>query len=187
MKIAVINKKGGVGKTPFAFSIAKDLDLYLQSNDNSCIEQIYKGKAAILEQVKNIDNCVYDFGGFSAAGVLDIIKICNFVIIPSIIGANSILRSIETINEIKEANNNIIILATGFLNMQEELLLEEELISNVDKFPVFYFKYSKIIQNAITYGQSFTELYKENGLSRNSYSNFYNEYRRLLAYLQRNK
>lgn len=25
MKIAVINKKGGVGKIPFAFSIAKDL------------------------------------------------------------------------------------------------------------------------------------------------------------------
>ena len=31
MKIAVINKKGGVGKTPFAFSIAKDLNMYLQS------------------------------------------------------------------------------------------------------------------------------------------------------------
>lgn len=25
MKIAVIDKKGGVGKTPFAFSIVKDL------------------------------------------------------------------------------------------------------------------------------------------------------------------
>ena len=31
MKIAVINKKGGVGKTPFAFSIAKDLGYFLQT------------------------------------------------------------------------------------------------------------------------------------------------------------
>lgn len=28
MKIAVINKKGGVGKTPFAFSIAKNLGFF---------------------------------------------------------------------------------------------------------------------------------------------------------------
>ena len=41
MIISVINKKGGVGKTSFAFSIAKDLGLYLQSNDASIIESIY--------------------------------------------------------------------------------------------------------------------------------------------------
>lgn len=35
MIISILNKKGGVGKTPFAFSIAKDLSLYLQSNDTS--------------------------------------------------------------------------------------------------------------------------------------------------------
>ena len=41
MIILVINKKGGVGKTPIAFSLAKDLGYYLQSNDNSVIESIY--------------------------------------------------------------------------------------------------------------------------------------------------
>ena len=40
MIISVINKKGGVGKTSFAFSIAKDLGLYLQSNDASVIESM---------------------------------------------------------------------------------------------------------------------------------------------------
>ncbi|ECR5838712.1 ParA family protein, partial [Campylobacter coli] len=28
MIISVINKKGGVGKTPFAFSVAKDLEYF---------------------------------------------------------------------------------------------------------------------------------------------------------------
>lgn len=70
MIISILNKKGGVGKTPFAFSIAKDLSLYLQSNDTSCIEQIYPNYAVITDSPKLIDNCVYDFGGFKSAGVL---------------------------------------------------------------------------------------------------------------------
>ncbi|HED0543717.1 TPA: hypothetical protein R4K23_001781, partial [Campylobacter jejuni] len=48
MIISVVNKKGGVGKTPFSFSIAKDLEYFLQSNDNSIIEKIYPEKAKIL-------------------------------------------------------------------------------------------------------------------------------------------
>lgn len=68
MIISVINKKGGVGKTPFAFSIAKDLEYFLQSNDNSIIEKIYPEKAKILPTPKKIDNCVYDFGGFVEKG-----------------------------------------------------------------------------------------------------------------------
>ncbi|EAL5117011.1 hypothetical protein DPU37_07905 [Campylobacter coli] len=64
MIISVVNKKGGVGKTPFAFSVAKDLEYFLQSNDNSIIEKIYPEKAKILPTPKKIDNCVYDFGEF---------------------------------------------------------------------------------------------------------------------------
>ena len=47
MILSVINKKGGVGKTPIAFSLAKDLGYYLQSNDNSVIESIYPDMAKI--------------------------------------------------------------------------------------------------------------------------------------------
>lgn len=31
MIISVVNKKGGVGKTPFAFSIAKDLEYFYKA------------------------------------------------------------------------------------------------------------------------------------------------------------
>ena len=120
MKIALLNKKGGVGKTPFAFSIAKDLGLYLQSNDNSCIEKIYKGKAQILDEVVEIDNCVYDFGGFVASGVLDIIKKCDAIIIPCLPSYNSFLRTLETIAEIASINKNIIILATDYKDDREK-------------------------------------------------------------------
>ena len=180
MKIALLNKKGGVGKTPFAFSIAKDLDYFLQSNDNSCIEQIYPDKAKVLEKVKEIDNCVYDFGGFAAGGVLDIIRGCSVVIIPCLPTYNSLIRTIETIGEIKEVNSSIFLLATNFKDEKEEEFLEKELDSQYKEIPTFYFKNSKIVNNAVNFGLSFTELYNENSLSKRSYLGFYNEYRRLL-------
>ena len=185
MKIAIVNKKGGVGKTPFAFSIAKDLgELFLQSNDNSCIEQIYQGKAKILDEVMEIDECVYDFGGFNAAGVLKIVEKCDCVIVPCLPSYNSFLRTAETINEIKNINKNIIILATDYKDAKEEALLEQELDARYKDLPIFYFKNSKIVNHAVNTGLSFMELYNENPLARHSYSNFIFEYKRLLKQIK---
>ena len=179
MRIALINKKGGVGKTPFAFSIAKDFDMFLQSNDSSCIEQIYKNKALISDEVKLLDNCVYDFGGYTASGVIEIIKQCNCVIIPCLPTFNSFLRTLETINEVKEINENIILLATAFKDDKEKEFLISGL-AEYKKMPIFYFKNSKIVNNAVNTGMSFFELFEENSLSQRSYVNFIEEYKRLL-------
>lgn len=179
MQIAIVNKKGGVGKTPFAFSIAKDLGCFLQSNDNSCIEQIYPEKAMISNEVKTLENCVYDFGGYSASGVLEIIKNCNCTIIPCLPTYNSFLRTLETIKEIEKVNKNIIILATDFKDDKEKDFLISELESQYN-FPIYYFKNSKIINNAVNSGMSFLELWGENALSQRSYQNFIDEYKKLL-------
>ena len=37
MNLAVLQLKGGVGKTPLSFSLAKDLGLKWQSNDDSVV------------------------------------------------------------------------------------------------------------------------------------------------------
>ena len=180
MEIAVINKKGGVGKTPFAFSIAKDLGMFLQSNDNSCIEQIYQGKALISDEVKPLENCVYDFGGFHASGVLAIVQACDCIIVPCLPTYNSFLRTYETIDEICSINNNIILLATDFKDTKEEQFLENMLNKSFGDIPSFYFKNSKIINHAVNTGLSFMELYNENPLMKHSYANFINEYKRLI-------
>ncbi|EKD6905007.1 TPA: hypothetical protein R0M14_001837, partial [Campylobacter coli] len=48
-------------------------------------------------------------------------------------------------------------------------------------------KFSKIIENSMSSGASFTELYNENNLSRLSYTNFFNEYQRLLDFIRKDK
>lgn len=184
MIISVISKKGGVGKTPFAFSIAKDLNIYLQSNDHSCIEHIYPSKAKISHEVKLIDNCVYDFGGFVAKGILNIIERSDYIIIPTNANLNSIVRTYETYNELKEFNSNFIILATGFKDTKEESFL----IKNLQKLKncnvaIYYFKDSKIVLNSMNYGKSFNELYNENTLSMHNYKNFIKSYQELLTYI----
>ncbi|MDR2066231.1 MAG: hypothetical protein LBP57_00080 [Endomicrobium sp.] len=189
MKVCIINKKGGVGKTPFAFSIAKDLKLFLQSNDNSMIEKIYPKMAKISKEVKNIDNCVYDFGGFVDKGVIEILKTSDFNILPCLPNYNSILRTVETINEIAIYNKNIIVLITGIKNTEDEIQIKEAIIDKFSNMPIlfFSFKESKILENSILTGLSMEELYNENGLSRNNYKGFYLSYKSLLNVLKNAK
>lgn len=180
MIISLINKKGGVGKTPFAFSLAKDLNFFLQSNDNSIIESIYPKKTKISKEPILLDDCVYDFGGFVDKGVVNILKESDFIIIPCTQSYNSILRSIETINEIKDINKNIIVLISGYKSDTSRDNIKEMIIKNSSKLDFYFFKYSKIIDNAMINGLSFSELYNETPLSKLAYKNFFTEYENLL-------
>ena len=66
----------------------------------------------------------------------------------------------ESINEIISINPNIILLVTNYKDDKEEEFLENELDKIYKGIPTFYFKNSKIVNNAANYGLSFTELYK---------------------------
>lgn len=184
MIISVLNKKGGVGKTPFALSLAKDLKLFLQSNDNSTIEQLYPNMAKISKEPQLLVNCVYDFGGFVDKGMLNIIKNSNYIIIPTLPTYNSILRSIETISELEKFNKNILVLITGYSEESKREELEKAFKNKFDFLKYFYFRQSKIVENSIVYGMSFTELYSQSGLSKSSYKKFFKEYEKLLNYLK---
>ncbi len=73
----------------------------MQSNDNSCIEQICPDKAKILDKVRDLDDCLPTY--------------------------NSFIRTVETINEIISINPNIILLVTNYKDDRGEEFLENEL------------------------------------------------------------
>ena len=180
MIISVINKKGGVGKTPIAFSLAKDLGYYLQSNDNSVIESIYPEMAKISATPELIDKCVYDFGGFVSAGVLPILKESSAILIPTSNDYNSILRTVETIEEIQPYNSQLFIVVTKTEKESDFQTVKEAISAHFENLEFFELRLSKVFKNSIETGLSITELYNETPLSKCAYKTVYLHYSSLL-------
>lgn len=190
MIISIIQKKGGVGKTPLAFSLAKDLGLCYRSNDISLVPQFFLG-AKIEKQCSFEPNCVYDFGGFVSADVIDIARKSDYIFIPVTPNPNSIFRGMETIQELRPAlssKTKLVILLTDIAN-QTEL---DDMAEQIKKFQIdlagvefFVLKKSKIFQNAILCGMSFLELENENALAKNQYRSFIDQYQKILNFIKK--
>jgi cellulose biosynthesis protein BcsQ len=113
MKIVFWNKKGGVGKTALAYNVARDLELFLLSNDDSIIEMAYPGKAKIVRELPVIDNAVYDLGGFADAAAKQAIAAADLVVIPTTADLNAVKRTASTISDVQHVapEANILIVA----------------------------------------------------------------------------
>jgi len=186
MIISVINKKGGVGKTPISFSLAKDLGYELQSNDNSVIETIYPDKARIGRPILQ-DHCVYDFGGFVDSGVLDIIKASNAVIVPCSIDYNALMRTVETIEEIIAVNSNIIVVITKTEKESDFETFRDEISSFFEDLYFLELRNSKIFKNSMETGKTVTQLYQETPLSKSAYKTVYQQYQSLIELFNSDK
>lgn len=187
MTLAVLQLKGGVGKTPLSFSIAKDLNLKWQSNDDSVVPQFYpKGK--ILDRCVFEEDTVYDFGGFASAGVLEILKQCDFIIVPITPNPNSIKRAANTLSQIKPLGRKTIGVITN-ISSQKEL---DETVATIKTVNIvctkfFVLKSSRIFENAMTNGLSFIELYNESNLAKRQYQSFIDMYQKIINYIKDGK
>ena len=187
MILAVLQLKGGVGKTPLSFSLAKDLGLNWQSNDDSVIPQFYK-KGKILDRCEIAHDTIYDFGGFASAGVFDILKRCDFIIVPITPNPNAIKRAASTVSQIKPLGRRILGIVTDVSSQKEfdETVLEIKNAKIVcNKF--FVLKSSRAFENAITMGKSFIELYDESPLSKRQYRSFIEMYKKIVGYIKENE
>lgn len=179
MIISVLSLKGGVGKTPISFTLAKDLNLDLQSNDNSIIESIYPGRARI-GKIELKDNTVYDFGGFADVGIIPVIKESNAVIVPCSPDYNAIMRGIETLETVSKHNKNIIVAITKTEKEDDYLSTVNSISEYFEDLNFFELRNSKIFRNSIETGKSLLELYDETPLSRNAYKTIFNQYLEIL-------
>lgn len=186
--ITFFNKKGGTGKTSLAFSIAKDLNYPLLSNDDSVIEDIYPNKAKILPELKIIEHdCVYDLGGYIDIGIIDIFKQSQIIIVPTTLDINSIKRTINTVMEINKYCENIIIVINRI--KKEKLSKYKQSIEAVKGLgkKVIMVRESEAITNSIHLGKTISELHNENNFSKNQYKGIYADYELLLNEIKENK
>lgn len=181
MKISIINKKGGVGKTSLAFSLAKDLEMFLLSNDDSVIEIAYPEMAKIMEKPKLIDNAIYDFGGFVDGNIIDIINKSDLVVIPLTSDLNSFKKTASLIKEIK--NKNIVLVANK--SEKEDFKEIEEYFSSHFNFPIFEIKNSRIWKKTFEEKLSVSEIKNSSKINQYVYRNSIDGYENLLDYIKK--
>lgn len=187
--ISVINKKGGVGKTPIATSLGIDLNYFIISNDESTIEQLYPDQAKVMETPILVNNAVYDFGGFADSGVLDIIKHCEVVLVPCVNTPNAIQRTYQTIKELKDyakskdISLNIAVVVTKTTNNDFDEV-KKLLSQHFDGLEYFELMLSKAFSHQEQTGWSITQVIEENHLSKYAYRKLKVQYEALLEYVK---
>ena len=180
--ITFFNKKGGTGKTSLSFSVAKDLNYPLLSNDDSVIEEIYPSKAKILERLQLIEHdVVYDLGGFIDEDAIEIFKESSIVVVPTTLDINAIKRTINSVMEINAYCSNILIVINRIkLDKLGKYRQSIEALKGLGK-PIVHIRETEAITNSIHLGKTITELYSENNFTKNQYKGIYCDYSKLLT------
>ena len=184
-RVTFFNKKGGTGKTSLAFSVAKDLNYPLLSNDDSVIEDIYPGKAKIIPLIKPIDhNSVYDLGGYVDVGIIDIFKSSSIVVVPTTLDINSVKRTINTVMEVNKYCENIVIVLNRIKsNKLHKYKQSIEALKGLGK-TIVYIRESEAITNSIHLGKTISELYNQSNFTKNQYKGIFADYDNLLKIIK---
>ena len=187
MIISVVNKKGGVGKTPIAYAFAKEFDTLLASNEPANVQQFYPKERLKIAPANELPivtstDIVYDFGGFVEIGITRIIAKSDLVVIPVFADGDAIRKTIETAKELQIHNNNIVFIATqleGNDFRDIKLILE-----GYFDYKIYPLRKSKIFNNLVWTGKSLSELYKENKASKRAFESVYKEWKEIKKYIK---
>ncbi len=172
--IAIINKKGGLGKTPIAVNTAKATDSIILTNDDDVVEVVHgNSKVLPLKEIAELDfnalpNTVIDFGGFVEAGTTSIIERCDLVVVPVVNNISSLKRSINAIDELSQLNKNIIIVATMTTDKSD---LENIKTTFKDyKIKAFFeLKKTELFNNSLNQGLGIEDYLDTNNILRMAY------------------
>jgi len=181
MIISVWSKKGGVGKTSIAYNLARDLDYFLISNDDSIIEKAYPNMSKILDSkhLKLIDNCIYDFGGFVDAHIKDILQKSDLVIVPTNSDLNSFKKTLSTIKELKELGQNKIIIIANKVDSSDDFIEIENFFKN-QNLNVLELSNSKIFKKSFELQKSISDICNNSKLNAYIYRNICKKWSELL-------
>ncbi|MCT7611750.1 P-loop NTPase family protein [Aliarcobacter butzleri] len=169
--VLIINSKGSVGKTPTSFNLAYDLGMNIITNDKSVLIACYKDKTILTNQFELIENSVYDCGGFSAPGILNIVQQVNIVIVPVFNDPSSLIQTRDTLKQILPIAKKVIIVTTKTENKDADTIK-----NNLDKkYPgleYFNLPLTKAFNHTLETGKSIKYLVETDKVYENWFGNF---------------
>ncbi len=191
MKITIFNQKGGVGKTMLATQIALYFNLkIIELDPYGILKQLMPDrviKLGLRDNINNnLNNVVFDFGGFDDLRLEQAAKQSNLVIIPFNPTLISLGGTLKSYFKIKDFNENILFVANGYIKEQDVKDAVEFLEENI-KEPIDYFAipYTRAIQTAENEIISVIDLPKQGGLKKHTYSKIAKTFKDLMLYIER--
>jgi len=179
---ALASRKGGVGKTPIALSLAIDLEYYFLTNDRGIATEVYSNSRYIDKPIP-VQNSIYDFGGYASAGVIEVVKQSDLLIIPVINESDAFVKTILTAHELKPYAKETILIATRTeKNDMDEIT--KEMRERLPNIKIFELSKSKIFKRVTKDGMSILQIANETSLNRYVYRKILAEYTELLNYIK---
>ena len=189
----MFNLKGGQGKSSIALNLALSMNFDIISNDAISKLESVLSEDNFLSIKKDRDfpdvtedlNIIYDLGGWLDTRVLKPLKEADLVIIPMINSEINNEVSINSINQVKNINNNIIIIANRC--KKNDYFIINELVNKYfpdNKFPIFEIMDTTAFEQMVVKRMSIQKIADLDPLLKHNYKKINEQFNNIINFIR---